>query len=95
MQTSSIKRICSSSWPSSASPLVSISGNRLRMVSAVMGTLRVWVSMVVTDMVGGIDEVGEVRSASRVVDRGFGRKLYWKELRFPNKSTIRVNTAAI
>lgn len=65
------------------------------MVLVVMGMLCVWVLMVVIDMVGGIDEVGEVRSVLWVVDRGFGCKLYWKELRFFNKFMIRVNIVVI
>jgi len=52
IHTSSIRRICSSSWPSSASPLVSMSGKRRKMVSAVMGT-EVRVSVTVVDMMPG------------------------------------------
>lgn len=46
MQTSSIRRICSSSWPDSASLVVSMSGKRRSMASAVIGCARV----VVVDM---------------------------------------------
>ena len=50
MHTSSIKRICSSSWPSSAAEVVSMSGNRRRMFSAVMGAVSVVVVVVVVDI---------------------------------------------
>lgn len=47
MQTSSISRICSSSWPSKLAELVSMSGKRRRMFWAVMGSAKV----VVVDIV--------------------------------------------
>lgn len=50
MQTSSIRRICSSSWPDSASDVVSMSGNRRSMFSAVMACGSV-VVVVVVDMI--------------------------------------------
>lgn len=49
MQTSSMRRICSSSWPERASLLVSMSGKRRSMFSAVMGCA---VVVVVVDMMG-------------------------------------------
>ncbi len=55
MHISSIRRICSSSWPSSASPLVSMSGKSRRMVSAVIGCEDVVVVETVVDaMMPGI-----------------------------------------
>jgi hypothetical protein len=51
MHTSSINRICSSSWPSSSAELVSISGKRRRILWAVMGSARV--VDVVVDILGG------------------------------------------
>lgn len=48
MQTSSIRRICSSSWPDRGSELVSMSGKRRSIDSAVIGWV---VVVVVVDMV--------------------------------------------
>lgn len=57
MQTSSMRRICSASWPSSSDVLVvSMSGKRRRMVSALMPLA--WeaeaVTVVVVDILGWI-----------------------------------------
>lgn len=51
MQTSSMRRICSASWPSSSEVLVvSISGKRRRMVSALMPAAWEAVTVVVVDI---------------------------------------------
>lgn len=48
MHTSSISRICSSSWPLRASDRVSMSGNMRRMLSAVMRSELVVVAAIVS-----------------------------------------------
>lgn len=56
IQTSSMRRICSSSWPDSASELVSMSGKRRSIVSAVIG----WAVVVVV-----VDMVNEVKGQAK------------------------------
>lgn len=62
MQTSSMRRICSSSWPERASLLVSMSGKRRSMFSAVMGCA---VVVVVVDMVTAINQRNRSNTMSR------------------------------
>ena len=73
MHTSSIRRICSSSWPSRASPLVSMSGKRRRMLSAVMGV--VVVVVVVAMVLLGAGRVGCQGGGKQVLGRGGHRSL--------------------
>lgn len=56
MHTSSIRRICSASWPERASLLLSMSGNSWRMVSAVITGLSV--TVVVVDILKSLEETG-------------------------------------